>query len=82
MNSFFPTILLTYFELFRQHFSSSSYVYFKSYVWAMLIVESRKTVTNIAHACFFLDKHFASVERFLSENKWDIFNVAFFLKIT
>jgi len=72
MDSFFPTILLTYFELFRQHFSSSSYVYFKSYVWAMLIIESRKTVTNMANACFFLDKHIASVERFLSENKWDM----------
>jgi hypothetical protein len=72
MDSLFPTILLTYFGLFRQHFSSSSYAYFKSYVWAMLIVEGRKTVTNIAHACFFLDKHIASVERFLSENKWDM----------
>lgn len=72
MDSFFPTILLTYFELFRQHFSSSSYVYFKSYIWAMLILESRKTVTNMANACFFLDKHIASVERFLSDNKWDM----------
>jgi hypothetical protein len=72
MDSLFPTILLTYFELFRQHFSSSSYVYFKSYVWAMLMLESKKTVTNITHVCFFLDKHIASVERFLSENKWDM----------
>jgi hypothetical protein len=72
MDSLFPTILLTYFELFRQHFSSPSYAYFKSYIWAILMVESRKTVTNITHVCFFLDKHIASVERFLSENKWDM----------
>ena len=72
MDSLFPTILLTHLELFRQHFSSSSYVYFKSYVWAMLILESRKTVTNITNVCFFLDKHIASVERFLSDNKWDM----------
>jgi hypothetical protein len=68
MDSLFPTILLTYFELFHQHFSSPSYAYFKSYIWAILMVESRKTVTNIAHVCFFLDKHIASVERFLSEH--------------
>ena len=76
MDSLFPTILLTYFELFRQHFSSSSYVYFKSYVWAMLILESRKTVTNIANVCFFLDKHIASIERFLSDYKWDMNQVS------
>ena len=72
MDSLFPNMLLTYFGLFRQHFSSSSFLYFKSYIWAMLILESRKTVTNIAHACFFLDKHIACVEKFLSEYKWDI----------
>ena len=76
MNTFFPSILLTYLEMFRQHFTSPSYAYFKSYVWAMMILETRKTVTNIAHACFFLEKHIASFERFLSENKWDMNQVA------
>lgn len=76
MNAFFPTALLTYLELFGQHFTSPSYAYFKSYVWAIMILETRKTITNIAHACFFLEKHIASFERFLSDNKWDMSQVA------
>lgn len=75
MNTFFPSVLLTYLELFRQHFTSPSYAYFKSYVWSMMILETRKTITNIAHACFFLEKHIASFERFLSDNKWDMSQV-------
>jgi hypothetical protein len=67
MDTFFPALLLSYLESFRQTFSAPSYMYFKSFIWAMLITESRKTVTNIAHVCFFLDRHIASFEKFLSE---------------
>jgi hypothetical protein len=42
----------------------------------MMILETRKTVTNIAHACFFLEKHIASFERFLSDNIGDMNQVA------
>jgi hypothetical protein len=42
----------------------------------MLMVEGRKCITKIGHACFFLDRHVASFERFLSENKWDMNQVA------
>lgn len=76
MDTFFPALLLSYLESFRQTFSAPSYKYFKSFVWAMLITESRKTVTNIAHVCFFLDRHIASFEKFLSEYKWDMNQVA------
>ena len=76
MNAFFPPVLLTYLELFRQLFSSPSYSYFKAYIWGMLIVDGRKCITKIGHACFFVDKHIASFERFLSENKWDMHQVA------
>lgn len=76
MDTFFPTILLTYLQLFSQHFSAPSFAYFKSFIWATMITESRKTVTNIANACFFLDKHIASVERFFSDYKWDINQVS------
>jgi hypothetical protein len=72
MDTFFPDILLTYLTLFRQHFSMPSYGYFMAYVWAMMMTESRKTVTNIAHACFFLDKHISDFERFLSQYVWDM----------
>jgi hypothetical protein len=76
MNAFFPSMLLTYLELFGQLFSSPSYSYFKAYIWGMLIVDGRKCITKIGHACFFLDRHIASFERFLSENKWDMNQVA------
>lgn len=76
MNAFFPSMLLTYLEPFGQLFSSPSYSYFKAYIWGMLIVDGRKCITKIGHACFFLDRHIASFERFLSENKWDMNQVA------
>ena len=76
MNAFFPSMLLTYLEPFRQLFSSPSYSYFKAYIWGMLMVEGRKCITRIGHACFLLDRHIASFERFLSENSWDMNQVA------
>jgi len=42
----------------------------------MMITGGRKTVTNIAHACFFLDRHIASFEKFLSQYKWDMIQVS------
>ena len=76
MNAFFPPMLLTYLESFGQLFSSPSYSYFKAYIWGMLMVNGRKCITNIGHTCFFLDRHIASFERFLSENKWDMNQVS------
>jgi len=76
MNAFFPPILLTYLESFRQLFSSPNFSYFKAYIWGMMMVKGRKCITNMAHACFFLARHIASFERFLSENKWDMNQVA------
>ena len=76
MNAFFPPMLLTYLEPFRQLFSSPNFSYFQAYIWGMMMVKGRKCITNIAHACFFLDRHISSFERFLSENKWDMNQVA------
>jgi hypothetical protein len=76
MDAFFPSILLTYLEPFRQLFSQPTYAYFKAFIWAMMIIEGKKTTTNIAHACFFLKKHIASFERFLAEYIWDMNKVS------
>jgi len=76
MNTFFPILMLIYLECFRQVFSKANYKYFKAYVWAMLIIKSRKCVTNIAHSCFFLDRHIGSFARFLSDNQWDMDEVS------
>ena len=72
MDAFFPAILLTYLQPFRQLFSKPSFDYFKAFIWAMMIIEGKKTITNIDHACFFLKKHIASYERFLSEYIWNM----------
>lgn len=72
MDTFFPAYLLSILEPFRQCFSKPNYVYFKAYVWSMMINTTRKCMTNTAQSCFFLGKHISSYERFLAENKWDL----------
>jgi len=72
MDAFFPAILLTYLQPFRQLFSKPSFDYFKAFIWAMMLLETKKTIANIAHASFFLKRHIASYERFLSEYVWDM----------
>ena len=72
MDAFFPAILLTYLQPFRQLFSKPSFDYFKAFMWAMMLLETKKTITNIAHASFFLKRHIASFEKFLSEYIWDM----------
>lgn len=72
MDAFFPAILLTYLQPFRQLFSKPSFDYFKAFLWAMMLLETKKTITNIAHASFFLKKHIASFEKFLSEYIWNM----------
>jgi hypothetical protein len=72
MDAFFPAILLTYLQPFRQLFSKPSFDYFKAFMWAMMLLETKKTITNITHASFFLKRHIASFEKFLSEYIWDM----------
>ena len=75
MNTFFPVYLLSILSEFRQYFSKPNFEYFKAYVWAMMINTGSKCMTNTAQACFFLGKHISSFERFLSENKWDLYAI-------
>lgn len=49
MDAFFPAILLTYLQPFRQLFSKPSFDYFKAFMWAMMLLETKKTITNITH---------------------------------
>ena len=76
LDSFFPALLIAYLEAFRGTFNSPGYSYFRGFVWALLFVQERKCVTNIARACFFLNKHVSGFERFLSEYKWSPDKVA------
>ena len=75
MDAFFPAYLLSILLQFRQCLSKPNFVYFKAYVWSMMINTASKCMTNTAQACFFLGKNLSSFARFLSENKWDIHKV-------
>jgi hypothetical protein len=72
MNDVFPTILVTYLLPFRQAFSQPGWQYFQGFIWAMLLSRGRKCVTQIARACFFIDRSLSSWERFLAEQQWDM----------
>ena len=76
VESFFPVLIISYLEAFRGAFNSPGYSYFRGFVWAFLFVQGRKCITNIARACFFLNKHVSGFERFLSAYKWSIDEVA------
>lgn len=66
-----PEILHSYLLLFQPHFTKPSFVYFSGYVLSLLLTGGRKTMSRVANTCFFVDRHLASWERFLAENKWD-----------
>lgn len=66
-----PGVLFNYLMLFSSHFTKPSFVYFSGYILSLLLAGGRKTMTTIADTCFFVDRHLASWERFLAENRWD-----------
>ena len=66
-----PEILYSYLRLFRPHFNKPSFIYFSGYIVSLLLTGGRKTMSRVAHTCFFVDRHLASWERFLAENAWD-----------
>lgn len=72
MESYVPVILVSYAALFAPHFTKPSFAYFGGYLLSLLITRGRKTMSRVAETCFFIDRHLASWERFLSENKWDL----------
>ena len=75
MNTFFPTLMIVYLSCFRQVFSKPNWIYFQSFIWALLLVDGRKCVTGIADACFFVDRSLSSFQRFLSDYHWDLTEV-------
>lgn len=66
-----PEILSSYLLLFRPHLTKPSFVYFSGYILSLLLTRGRKTMSRVAHTCFFVDRHLASWERFLAQNHWD-----------
>jgi hypothetical protein len=66
-----PPVLYSYLMLFRPHFTKPGFGYFSGYILSLLLTSGRKTMSRVAHTCFWVDRHLASWERFLAENKWD-----------
>ena len=72
MQQFMPLELFSYFLVFQCHFSKPNFVYFQGYLWGLLLARGRKTMNNVAHCCFWVERSLSSWERFLSENLWDV----------
>ena len=72
MQQFIPLELFGYFLVFQSHFSKPNFIYFQGYLWGLLLARGRKTMNNIAHNCFWVERSLSSWERFLSENLWDV----------
>jgi Transposase DDE domain len=71
MQQFITLELLSYLLMFQTHFSKPNFVYFQGYLWGLLLAGGRKTMNNIAHCCFWVERNLSSWERFLSDNLWD-----------
>jgi hypothetical protein len=72
MQQFIPLELFSYFLVFQCHFSKPNFIYFQGYLLGLLLARGRRTMNNIAHCCFWVERSVSSWERFLSENLWDV----------
>jgi len=72
MDIFFPPQTLPLLHVFAPCFTAPSFVYFRAYVWALMVVESRKCMTRLARCAFFHSRDLSSWERFLAEHRWSL----------
>ena len=76
MDTLFPTTIINYIGTFASAFAANNFIYFRGFMLGfMLLGETRKCVTNMARACFFVNRHVSSWERFLSQYQWEITQV-------
>ncbi len=76
MDTLFPTTIINYIGAFASAFAANNFIYFRGFMLGFLLLgATRKCVTNIARACFFVSRHVSSWERFLSQYQWDITEV-------
>jgi DDE superfamily endonuclease len=72
MEIFFPAQTLSLFQVFAPCFTAPSFIYFRAYVWALMVVEGRKCLTHLARCAFFHQRALSSWERFLAEHRWSL----------
>jgi len=76
MDTLFPTTIINYIGAFASIFTANNFIYFRGFVLGFLLLgQTRKCVTNIARACFFVERHVSSWERFLARSQWNIDDV-------
>ena len=47
VNNFIPSLVAVFLESFREVFNSPGYLYFKSFIWALMPLPGRKRVTEL-----------------------------------
>jgi DDE superfamily endonuclease len=72
MEIFFPAQTLSLLHVFAPYFTTPSFAYFQSYLWALMVVEGRKCTTRLARCVFFHQRDLSSWERFLAEHRWSV----------
>ena len=72
MDIFFPAQTLSLILVFEPCFTSPSFAYFQSYMWALMVVEGRKCLTRLARCVFFHRRDLSSWERFLAAHHWSL----------
>jgi len=56
MQQLIPLELFSYFLVFQCHFSKPNFIYFQGYLWGLLLARGRRTMNNIAHCCFWVER--------------------------
>jgi len=75
MEIFFPIVMISYLMEFRHLFTKPNWLYFQSYIFALMIVTGNKCVTRLKQASIFADRSLSSFQRFLTQYKWDLTEV-------
>lgn len=76
MQSLLPNDVVALLLLFACHFKANNHAYFAGWILGLWVLgTTRKCVTNIAKAAFFVDRSVANWERFVSEYRWDLYGV-------
>lgn len=73
---YIPLELLQLLCQFDRCFTKGIFSYFVGIIWALLTSSKRKVTTNLKRQCFFVKKHIASWERFVSDYKWNHLEIA------
>lgn len=73
--NFFPPIIIPFLAVFRQGFTSPQYQYFLGFLWGLVAIQGKKTLTRLASGNPWLRQHVSGWSRFLGCSQWDLAGV-------